>query len=226
MIVKISGEVAIMRAELAQAWQEFKEAFKLSESQVTQFQAYSNLLQTWNERMNLTAIKQEAEILQDHFADSLALINCIDLKQVHSLLDVGAGAGFPSLPLALACPWISALLLEVIAKKRLFLNKVACELKLTNVAISELDFRTYIRSGLAPVDLVVARASLGVDELVRIFSPASTLNGVLLVYWASEQWTPSRNSQRFIIAEKTYIIGKKKRKLVFMSASGKHSLVA
>ncbi|MGL4383263.1 MAG: 16S rRNA (guanine(527)-N(7))-methyltransferase RsmG, partial [Bacilli bacterium] len=75
----------------------------LTKHQEQQFKLYYELLIEWNQKMNLTAITKEAEVYEKHFYDSILLSQCIALKD-QSLCDIGAGAGFPSIPLKIVFP--------------------------------------------------------------------------------------------------------------------------
>ena len=76
----------------------------LTENQYEQFQKYFELLAEWNEKMNLTAITDESGVALKHFADSLSLLNFVDILQNSTLADVGTGAGFPGVVLKFARP--------------------------------------------------------------------------------------------------------------------------
>ena len=75
----------------------------------------------WNEKFNLTAITEKGEIEEKHFLDSIELIKFFDLKD-KTLLDVGSGAGFPGIPLAIVEPTAKVTLLEANGKKTWFFN--------------------------------------------------------------------------------------------------------
>lgn len=94
----------------------------LEPSQCARFDAYYALLQRWNARVNLTAIRTEDEILRRHFAESIACARAIPAS-VRTLLDFGSGAGFPGLPIALCRPEIAVVLAESQGKKAAFLRE-------------------------------------------------------------------------------------------------------
>ncbi len=121
----------------------------LSEAQIDQLATYAAELRRWNERVNLTAIDDEAGIVVRHFLDSLrCALSWGDAPG--SLVDVGAGAGFPGLPLKILRPELRLTLVESVAKKAAFLRHVVDML------------------GLAGVEVVVARAeALGRDAAHR-----------------------------------------------------------
>ena len=105
----------------------------LSMKQLEQFYQYYELLIEKNKVMNLTAITELEEVVSKHFIDSLSLVrvrdNLIDLKI--SLIDVGSGAGFPGIPLKIAFPNISVILLDSLNKRVFFLNEVIKKINLS-----------------------------------------------------------------------------------------------
>ena len=107
---------------------------KLTQKQAEQLDRYGDLLLDWNQRMNLTAITQPEEVAVKHFLDSaLLLAHCGALPESLSLIDVGTGAGFPGLVLAVLKPEWSITLLDSLQKRVHFLETVCSELDLANV---------------------------------------------------------------------------------------------
>lgn len=100
----------------------------LTENQYEQFQKYFELLAEWNEKMNLTAITDESGVALKHFADSLSLLNFVDIPQNSSLADVGTGAGFPGVVLKIARPDIRLTLIDSLNKRLVFLGEVCAQL--------------------------------------------------------------------------------------------------
>lgn len=100
----------------------------LTENQYEQFQKYFELLAEWNEKMNLTAITDESGVALKHFADSLSLLNFVDIPQNSSLADVGTGAGFPGVVLKIARPDIKPTLIDSLNKRLVFLGEVCAQL--------------------------------------------------------------------------------------------------
>ncbi len=107
----------------------------LTERQVAQFERYAALLVEWNARINLTAITDPAGIVTHHFLDSLSVLPFLGARggAPYSVIDVGTGAGFPGMALAIARPAWQITLLEATRKKVDFLALVAQELALSNV---------------------------------------------------------------------------------------------
>lgn len=100
----------------------------LTGNQYEQFQKYFELLAEWNEKMNLTAITDESGVALKHFADSLSLLNFVDIPQNSTLADVGTGAGFPGVVLKIARPDIKLTLIDSLNKRLVFLNEVCSQL--------------------------------------------------------------------------------------------------
>ena len=100
----------------------------LTENQYELFQKYFELLAEWNEKMNLTAITDESGVALKHFADSLSLLNFVDIPQNSSIADVGTGAGFPGVVLKIARPDIKLTLIDSLNKRLVFLGEVCAQL--------------------------------------------------------------------------------------------------
>lgn len=101
----------------------------LTDTQLSQFDAYASLLVDWNERMNLTGITDPYGIVVRHFVDSLTLVPL--LPENATLIDVGTGAGFPAVPAAIARPDIRVTLLDSLQKRLTFLSCVCDTLSLS-----------------------------------------------------------------------------------------------
>lgn len=200
-----------------QLFEQFIRDEQLTERQADQFYTYLNLIQEWNKKFNLTTITDVADIIADHFQDSLRLADAVDLSAINSLGDIGAGAGMPGIPLKIKYPHLSLVLIEVNQKKISFLNHVIGVLGLEQVQIYSLDWRTFLRKTNYEVDLFCARASLHPDELVRMFKPSSPYKDAQLIYWASHDWQPGKKEGPFMVDEKKYQIKNKKRRLVFFA---------
>lgn len=200
----------------ALVWGQFQAAEHLSDEQIAKFQQYETYLSGQNELFNLTAILELTGIVRNHFQDSLMLRNFVDFSKIEMICDIGAGPGFPSLPLKIMFPHLKVVLIEVTHKKQQFLKDVADMLGLTDVTVVGDDWRTFVRTTEYPIDLFVTRAALEDLELVRMFKPASPYRSTPLVYWASEQWQPHQRATEFVKRVESYKVGSKHRKFVFM----------
>lgn len=107
----------------------------LSDEQMTQFSIYYERLVEWNEKVNLTAITEKNEVYLKHFYDSITPSFYDDFNQVTTLCDVGAGAGFPSLPLKICFPHLKVTIIDSLQKRIHFLQRLIDELQLTNVEL-------------------------------------------------------------------------------------------
>ncbi|GAK11992.1 LOW QUALITY PROTEIN: rRNA small subunit methyltransferase [Geomicrobium sp. JCM 19039] len=105
----------------------------LTHDQMKQFEAYYDTLVDWNEKMNLTRITDKEDAYEKHFFDSLLAAKCYDFTSVQRMIDVGGGAGFPSIPLKIAYPHLNVTILDASNKRIQFLTHVAKVLELDNV---------------------------------------------------------------------------------------------
>jgi 16S rRNA (guanine527-N7)-methyltransferase len=126
------------------------------DDQVLQIQQYIKILLTWNEKVNLTAIRDPLEILYRHFCESMYAAEAISLQNGR-LADVGSGGGFPGLPLKIMRPELQVFLVESNIKKVTFLAEVIRELGLNGAQVLA---RRYEELGeeVAPLDYVCSRA--------------------------------------------------------------------
>lgn len=103
----------------------------LKEKQIQDFYEYMDLLLEWNEKINLTAITEIDDIILKHFIDSMTIIKY--LKENDNIIDVGTGAGFPGIPVAIMNTSFKITLLDSLNKRILFLTEVCKNLELRNV---------------------------------------------------------------------------------------------
>ena len=158
------------------------EEFGLNNEQVYQFDKYLSLLLEWNEKFNLTAITDKDQIEEKHFIDSLMLMKYTDLKS-KTLIDIGSGAGFPGIALAIGEPELKVTLLESNGKKVSFLKEVIKELNLTNVEI--IQGRAEELGTREKYDIVTARAVKELNVLLEISYYLLKVGGTFFAYKAS-----------------------------------------
>ncbi len=127
---------------------------------------YSEILREKNKVMNLTAITDPTEIVTRHFLDCAALASY--MPQDGRVLDVGTGAGFPGMPLAILCPQTEFVLLDALRKRIDFLNEVIAELGLTNVTAVHARAEDYARDNRGTFDLAVRVLSELALPMVKI----------------------------------------------------------
>lgn len=137
-------------------------ALDLDEAQIARLLAHLDLLDEWNARMNLTAIRERPQQITKHLLDSLSVLPFLRGERV---ADVGSGAGFPGIPLAIADPARRFVLLESTGKKCRFLEHVRDSLGLANVEVVQARAESYEPD--VRFDTVVARAVGPLADLVR-----------------------------------------------------------
>ena len=102
-----------------------EKGISLSPEQLNQFERYYELLVEWNEKMNLTAITEKEDVYLKHFYDSISAAFYVDFTEVTTLCDVGAGAGFPSIPLKICFPHLHISIVDSLNKRITFLNHLS-----------------------------------------------------------------------------------------------------
>ena len=112
----------------------YKINIEINEEQLWKFYQFYQLLLEWNQRMNLTAIIEERDVIYKHFADSIAVLKYIDMKEEDNVIDVGCGAGFPGIPLKIMRPGIRITLVDSVNKKLDFVREAATVLELSDVS--------------------------------------------------------------------------------------------
>lgn len=110
-----------------------EQGIELSEKQIQQFRRYFEILVEWNEKMNLTAITDEPSVYLKHFYDSISASFHFDFTKVTTVCDVGAGAGFPSLPIKICYPHLHITIVDSLNKRIQFLNHLSDEIGLDHV---------------------------------------------------------------------------------------------
>lgn len=147
----------------------------------TALSTYKNELLEWNKKVNLTGITDPVEVDIKHFEDSLSILQAIP-ESAHTLIDVGSGAGFPGLPIAIARPDIRVTLMESIGKKVHFLEHIRETLGLKNVDIEQVRAE---EAGQHPdhrehYDIGVARAVARLPILCEYILPFVKVGGVMI----------------------------------------------
>lgn len=146
---------------------------------------YHALLMDWNTRMDLTAVTDEAEMVDKHYVDSLMALRTPGLIPVGGkLIDVGTGAGFPGMPLALACPGMQVTLMDAQQKRLTFLQAVMDDLDVRNVTLVHKRAEDGARDPLfrEQFDLAVARAVAPLAVLAEYLLPYVKLGGHALCW--------------------------------------------
>ncbi|HHR1566458.1 TPA: 16S rRNA (guanine(527)-N(7))-methyltransferase RsmG [Streptococcus agalactiae] len=160
----------------------------LTDKQKKQFETYFRLLVEWNEKINLTAITDKEEVYLKHFYDSIAPIlqGYIDNSPL-SILDIGAGAGFPSIPMKILYPEIDITIIDSLNKRINFLNILANELELSGVHLFHGRAEDFGQDKVfrAKFDIVTARAVARMQVLAELTIPFLKVNGRLIALKAA-----------------------------------------
>ena len=158
--------------------------FKLSSKQKEQFATYYNKLIEFNKTVNLTRITDTNEVYLKHFFDSITpLLEFSDLfKGEKSLCDVGAGAGFPSLPIKILCPDLSITIVDSLGKRLKFLDELVSDLSLDKVTLvhSRAEDAGQNKNLREKFDLVTGRAVARMSVLSEYCLPLAKVDGYLV----------------------------------------------
>ena len=147
-----------------------------------EFDIYYQELVSYNDKVNLTAITERNDVYTKHFLDSILPIDAIPLNA--KLVDVGTGAGFPSLPIKIVRPDIDITMVDSLNKRINFLNLMCAKLKIksTNVhARAEM----FARDNREKFDVAVARAVAKMNTLLEYLLPLVKVGGIIIAYKGS-----------------------------------------
>lgn len=153
-----------------------KQGITLSQKQIQQFELYYTTLIEWNQKMNLTAITQKEDVYLKHFYDSLTISFDYPLDQ-QSLCDIGAGAGFPSIPLKIVYPNLKITIVDSLTKRITFLKHLVNVLELENVTAISARAEEYAKDHRESFDIVTARAVARLNILDELCLPLVKVNG-------------------------------------------------
>lgn len=158
----------------------------IDETALKAFRSYYRLLEETNKVMNLTAISGEADIAGLHFLDSIALLKVADFENAR-VIDIGSGAGFPGIPLKIACPSIKLTMLDALAKRVGFMAQVCTEARLDATPIhgraEEYGQKKEYRECY---DIVVSRAVASMNILAELCIPFIKTGGCMLAMKSTE----------------------------------------
>lgn len=184
-----------------------EQGFTLSDLQKNQFERYFELLIEWNKKINLTAITEKEEVYLKHFYDSLAPVLQGHIKnEPVRLLDIGAGAGFPSLPMKILCPELEVTIIDSLHKRINFLTLLAGELGLDRVHFYHGRAEDFgqDKTFRATFDIVTARAVARMQVLSELTIPFLTIGGRLIALKAAaadEELADAKNALALLFAK-------------------------
>ena len=179
----------------------------LTDRQKEQYERYFELLVEWNEKINLTAITDKDEVYLKHFYDSVApILQGLIENQPIRLLDIGAGAGFPSLPMKILFPELDVTIIDSLNKRINFLHLLAEELGLSGVHFYHGRAEDFAQDKAfrAQFDLVTARAVARMQVLSELTIPYLKVGGRLLALKASnapEELEEAKNALNILFSK-------------------------
>lgn len=161
-------------------YKDLQEYADLNDKQIEKFKTYFDLLIEWNNKINLTSIVEENEVITKHFADSLSILKYI--KNNSKIIDVGTGAGFPGIPLNISNNTLEITLLDSLNKRINFLNLIIEKLNLENIETIHgraEDFGHDIQHR-EKYDYAVCRAVAKLNVLVEYMLPYLKVGGTFI----------------------------------------------
>ena len=153
---------------------------ELTDEMMDRFFLYKDLLLEWNEKIILTAITEEKEILIKHFIDSLTIAKYI--PQDAKIIDVGTGAGFPGIPIKIVRPDVEVVLLDSLNKRINFLNEVIekCKLEKIKTIHGRAEEIAHKKEYREKFDISTARAVANISTLSELCTPFLKLEGTFI----------------------------------------------
>lgn len=159
----------------------------LTDEELAKFEEYKELLKEYNKKFNLTSIINDNEIYLKHFYDSLCITKAKELLNASSLLDIGTGAGFPGIPVAIVNKDIKITLVESNKKKCEFLKVVKDSLNLQNVEIINARAEDFAKTNREKFEVATSRAVANLSILLELEFPALSVGGVLIALKSNVQ---------------------------------------
>lgn len=149
------------------------------ERKYNDFIKYKELIKEWNQKINLTAITEDEEIIKKHFIDSIKVFECDYVKNAKSIIDIGTGGGFPGIPMKIVKEDNSMVLLDSLNKRINFLNEVIGELGLKNIKTIHGRAEDFAQSVeyRQKFDLAVSRAVANLTVLLELCLPYVKVGG-------------------------------------------------
>lgn len=159
-----------------------EKGIELSTKQIGQFKTYHKLLVEWNEKINLTAVTELEEVYLKHFYDSITPLFYAEIEEDASLCDVGAGAGFPSIPMKIIRPDLKITIVDSLNKRITFLNELTSVLGLDKIHLVHDRAETFGQHQARHMfDVVTARAVAQLNVLAELCLPLVRTGGQFIV---------------------------------------------
>ncbi len=162
--------------------------FSCSEKQIKQFEDYMSGILDWNEKVNLTRITDRDEFIVKHFIDSLVCCGYAEYANARKIIDVGTGAGFPGIPLAILSPGKDFVLMDSLKKRLKIIDELCENAEISNVATVHARAEELARNKQhrEKYDLCVSRAVANMAVLAEYCLPFIKVGGFLMAYKGPE----------------------------------------
>jgi 16S rRNA (guanine527-N7)-methyltransferase len=188
-----------------------EKGISLTPVQLEQYETYYETLVEWNEKMNLTAITEKEDVYLKHFFDSVSASFYFNFDQPIHVCDVGAGAGFPSIPIKIAFPKIHVTIVDSLNKRINFLEHLASQLKLEHVRFIHDRAETFGQASehREAYDVVTARAVARMSVLSELCLPLVKIGGTFIAMKGSSGKEELRDGKKAMslfggVLEETY----------------------
>ncbi|MBN2300853.1 MAG: 16S rRNA (guanine(527)-N(7))-methyltransferase RsmG [Acholeplasmataceae bacterium] len=152
----------------------------ITHEQLKQFDDYYQFLVAYNNITNLTRIIDQDEVFYKHFYDSLTLSNVIDFNSIQTVCDMGAGAGFPSIPLKIMYPHLKITIVDSLGKRITFLEHLIEKLNLTHVSLFHDRSENFAKTHQLSFDVVTARALGNLNLILEMGIPMVKKDGYFI----------------------------------------------
>ena len=199
--------------------------FTLGEEQVQKLLVYKSLLLEWNEKINLTSITDEKEIMIKHFLDSLTCVKTKYIKKEDKVIDVGTGAGFPGIPIHIYYPELQLTLLDSLQKRISFLEEVYKNINIKNITFQHgraEDFGNHPKFR-EKYDVALARAVAELSVLCEYCLPFVKIGGYFLCQKGPNVEEELKNAQKSLTVLGGQFVEKLDTKLPFSDIN--HNIV-
>ena len=152
---------------------------EVTDEKLDKLNKYYELLVSFNEKINLTAITLKEEVYLKHFYDSLTLVKIIDFNKYNTFCDIGTGAGFPGIVIKIFFPHLKVTLIDALNKRIDFLNVVISELQLKEIETIHSRIEDYGKNNRELYDIVTARAVTNLSNLLEFAIPIVKVNNII-----------------------------------------------
>ncbi len=175
-----------------------KLGISVSDSELLLLDKYYDLLISFNEKINLTAITKKEDVFLKHFYDSLTLCRVIDFNKVSSFCDVGTGAGFPGIVIKIFFPHLKLTLVDALNKRIKFLETVCFSLGLEDVSLVHARAEEYALKNREMFDVVTARAVASLPVLLEYCLPLVKVSSYFVSMKGMEDVSTSSNALKVL----------------------------